>query len=71
MALDSGRPEIIVAIPPARNAPSVRALGTCTPDLHARVDWLVEHGIDPGARESPGVEGLPIYELWARRGSPP
>ncbi len=33
----------------------MRAFGTFTPDLHALVDWLGEHGIDTVAMESTGV----------------
>ncbi len=61
-ALDLGSTEIIAAIPPARNAQSVRAFGTFTPDLHALVDWLVMHDIDTVALESTGVYWVPIYE---------
>ncbi len=53
--LDIGSTEIMVALPPERVPQSVRAFGTCTPDLPALVDWLVEHDIDTVAMESTGV----------------
>ncbi len=69
--LDIGSTEIIAAIPPDRNSPSVRAFGTFTPDLHALVAWLVENGIDTVAMESTGIYWVPIYELLERHGITP
>ncbi len=53
--LDIGSTEMIAALPPDRDPQPVRAFGTFTPDLHALVDWLVEHDIDTVAMESTGV----------------
>jgi hypothetical protein len=43
--MDLGAEEIWVCIPADRDAESVQALGTFTPDLHALVDWLVQCGV--------------------------
>ncbi len=69
--LDIGSTAMIAALPPDRDPQPVRAFSTFTPDLHALVDWLVEHGIDTVAMESTGVYWVPIYELLERRGITP
>jgi transposase len=61
--LDIGSAEIVVAVPPDRDAEPVRVFATFTPDLHALLAWLVACGIDTVAMESTGVFWIPIYEL--------
>jgi transposase len=69
--LDIGSETIVVAVPPERDAQSVRAFATFTPDLHALVTWLVACGIDTVAMESTGVYWIAIYELLEQAGITP
>jgi transposase len=69
--LDIGSAEIVVAVPPERDAEPVRVFATFTADLHALVAWLVECGIDTVAMESTGVFWIPIYELLEQHGIVP
>ncbi len=69
--LDIGSEEIVVAVPPDRDADPVRVFRTFTPDLHALVAWLVACGIETVAMESPGVVWIPIYELLEQHGIHP
>ena len=69
--LDIGSAEIVVAVPPDRDAEPVRVFATFTPDLHALVAWLVACGIDTVAMESTGVFWIPIYELLEQHGIVP
>ncbi len=66
--LDIGSAEIVVAVPPDRDAEPVRVFRTFTPDLHALVAWLVACGIETVAMESTGVFWIPIYELLEQQG---
>ena len=66
--LDIGSSEIMVAIPPDREAETVRAFGTYTPDLRQLADWLAANGVTHVAMESTGVYWIPIYELLEERG---
>ncbi len=66
--LDIGSAEIVVAVPPDRDAEPVRVFRTFTPDLHALVAWLVACGIETVAMESTGVFWIPIYELLEQHG---
>ena len=59
--MDIGADEIVVAVPPDRDAEPIRAFRTFTPDLEALVIWLLECGIDTVAMESTGVYWIPIY----------
>jgi hypothetical protein len=59
--LASGASAIVVAVPPARDAEPVRVCETFTPDLHARVDWLVTGPSDTVVMASIGVYGVPIF----------
>lgn len=59
--MDIGARELVVAVPTDRDTTSVRAFATCTPDLHALVDWLLQCGIDTVAMESTGVSWVPIF----------
>jgi len=69
--MDIGADEIVVAVPPDRDAESIRAFRTFTPDLQVLVLWLLECGIDTVAMESTGVYWLPIYELLEQHGIVP
>jgi len=69
--IDIGADEIVVAVPPARDAQPVRVFRTFTPDLHALVAWLLACGIDTVAMESTGVYWVPIYELLEQHGIVP
>jgi transposase len=61
--IDIGADEIVVAVPPDRDAQPVRGFRTFTPDLEALVAWLRACGIDTVAMESTGVYWIAIYEL--------
>jgi transposase len=69
--MDIGADEIVVAVPPDRDAEPIRAFRTFTSDLEALVLWLLECGIDTVAMESTGVYWLPIYELLEQQGIVP
>ena len=69
--LDIGSAEIVVAVPPDRDAEPVRVFATFTPDLQALVAWLLACGIDTVAMESTGVFWIPIYELLEQHGIVP
>jgi transposase len=69
--LDIGSAEIVVAVPPERDAEPVRMFATFTADFHALVAWLLACGIDTVAMESTGVFWLPIYELLEQHGIVP
>jgi transposase len=66
--LDIGAEEIWACVPADRDAQSVRAFGTFTPDLHALADWLVQCQVTTVAMESTGVYWIPIYEILEARG---
>jgi transposase len=69
--LDIGSAEIVVAVPPDRDASPVRVFETFTPDLHALLAWLQACGIDTVAMESTGVFWIPLYELLEAAGITP
>jgi transposase len=69
--LDIGSAEIVVAVPPDRDAEPVRVFASFTSDLHALVAWLLACGIDTVAMESTGVFWIPIYELLETAGITP
>jgi len=69
--LDIGSAEIVVAVPPERDAEPVRVFATFTADLHALIAWLLACGIDTVAMESTGVFWIPIYELLEQHGIVP
>jgi len=60
--MDIGARELVVAVPPDRDATPVRAFATCTPDRYALVDWLLQCAIDTVAMASTGVSWVPIFE---------
>jgi len=57
--IDIGANEIVVAVPPDRDAQPVRAFPTFTQDLQALVHWLLACRIDTVALESTGVYWIP------------
>ena len=66
--IDIGEAEHWVAVPPDRSPQPVRRFGTCTADLDARADWLLDCGITTVAMESTGVYWIPFFELLEARG---
>jgi transposase len=66
--LDIGATEMWACVPTDRDPQSVRAFGTCTPDLHALADWLEQCEVRTVAMESTGVYWIPIYEVLEARG---
>ena len=66
--IDIGATEIYVAIPPDRDAESVRVFATFTRDLNALADWLQESGIRTVAMESTGVYWIPLMQILEARG---
>jgi len=69
--MDLGAEEIVVAVPPGRDAQSVRVFRTFTPDLESLGAWLMACGIDTVAMESTGVYWIPIYEWLEAHGIVP
>lgn len=66
--IDCGAAEHYVAVPPDRDATSVRAFKTFTSDLHRLADWLAACRITSVAMESTGVYWIPLYEILEARG---
>jgi transposase len=66
--IDIGARSHYAAVPPHRTDQPVREFGTCTQDLIALADWLIECGVDQVAMESTGVYWIPVYELLQSRG---
>ena len=61
--VDIGEAEHWVAVPPGRAPPPVRRFGTCTVDLAALADWLIDCGVPTGAMASTGVSWMPVFAL--------
>lgn len=66
--VDVGSDENYVAVPPDRDAESVRTFGSFTADLYALADWLKACQIDTVAMESTGVYWIPLFEILEARG---
>jgi transposase len=66
--IDIGEAEHWVAVPPDRVPQPVRRFGTCTADLEALADWLLDCGIMTVAMASTGVSWIPLFELLEARG---
>src|SRR5712691_9276642 len=66
--IDIGEAEHWVAVPPGRDPQPVRRFGTCTVDLDALADWLIDCGVITVAMESTGVSWIPLFELLEARG---
>jgi len=66
--IDVGSEEMYVAVPPGRDAESVRCFPAFTVDLQKLADWLISCGIDTVAMESTGVYWIPLFEILEKRG---
>ena len=66
--IDVGSEEMYVAVPPGRDAESVRCFPAFTVDLQKLADWLKSCGIDTVAMESTGVYWIPLFEILEKRG---
>jgi hypothetical protein len=66
--IDIGEAEHWVAVPPGRDPQPVRRFSTCTADLDALADWLIDCGVTTVAMESTGVYWIPLFELLEARG---
>jgi transposase len=66
--IDIGATEIYVAVPPDRDAESVRCFETFTPDLIALANWLQACRIRTVAMESTGVFWIPLFQILEDRG---
>ncbi len=66
--IDIGEAEHWVAVPPDRAPQPVRRFGTCTADLDALADWLLDCAVTTVAMESTGVYWIPVFELLEARG---
>src|SRR6266699_210830 len=66
--IDIGEAEHWVAVPPDRVPQPVRRFGTCTADLAALADWLLDGGGTTVAMASTGVDWIPLFALLEARG---
>jgi len=66
--IDCGATEHFVAVPPDRDATSVRAFPTFTGDLQRLADWLTACRITHVAMEATGVYWIPIFDILEARG---
>src|SRR5881296_2490846 len=66
--VDIGEAEHWVAVPPGRDPQPVRRFGTCTVDLDALADWLLDGGVPTVALASTGVSWMPLFALLEARG---
>jgi hypothetical protein len=66
--IDIGAEAHDVAVPPSDDPQPGRAFGAYTADLEALADWLTTCGMTPVARESTGVDWIPLFELLETRG---
>lgn len=61
--IDVGASEHYVAVPPDRDAETVRRFGAFTEDLHALARWLLQCKVQTVAMESTGVYWIPLYQI--------
>jgi transposase len=61
--IDIGEAEHWGAVPPGCDPQPVRRFGTCTADLDALADWLLDGGVTTVAMASTGVYWIPLFEL--------
>src|SRR5712692_5761002 len=66
--IDRGEAEHGVAGSPGCDPQPVRRFGTCTADLDALADWLMDGGVTTVAMASTGVSWMPWFELLEARG---
>src|SRR5262249_46836345 len=61
--IDVGSTEMYVAVPPDRDAQSVRHFATFTSDLIRLAEWLKQCGITSVAMESTSVFWIPLFQI--------
>jgi transposase len=61
--IDVGASEHYVAVPPDRDAETVRRFDAFTEDLHALARWLLQCKVQTVAMESTGVYWIPLYQI--------
>ena len=61
--IDVGAEEVYVAVPPDRDAESVRVFSTFTADLRELAEWLKACYIETVAMEATGVYWIPLFEI--------
>lgn len=66
--IDVGSDELFVAVPPEKDAESVRRFRSFTQDLQALADWLEHCGVRTVAMESTGVYWIPVFQILEERG---
>jgi transposase len=66
--IDLGSRQHWVAVPPERDAQSVRPFGTTTPELEKLAAWLKQCQVSHVAMEATGVYWIPLYQLLERQG---
>jgi transposase len=66
--IDVGSTSHFVAVPPDRDAQSVREFAAFTGDLYHMADWLQACGIETVVMESTGVYWIPVYQVLEERG---
>jgi len=66
--IDIGSTFHCVAVPPDRDADSVRTFKVYTPDLHEMAAWLKSCLITTVALEATGVYWIPVYEILQAEG---
>ncbi len=64
---DIGATQIFVAVPPDRDAESIRCFDTFTADLERLADWLEQCQIRTVAMESTGVYWIPLFQILEER----
>jgi transposase len=66
--IDIGAEEVWVAVPPDRDAESVRVFPTFTADLMRLAEWLKACGIETVAMEATGVYWVALFEILEAQG---
>jgi transposase len=66
--IDIGAEEVYVAVPPDRDAQSVRRFGPFTADFLALAEWLKQCRIETVAMEATGVYWIALYDLLEAAG---
>jgi transposase len=66
--IDLGSREHWVAVPPDRDAQSVRCFGTTTPQLQALAQWLKQCAVSHVAMEATGVYWIAVCQFLERQG---
>jgi transposase len=66
--IDIGNESHFVAVPPAKDAQSVREFGSWTADLERMAAWLQSCGIETVAMQSTGVYWFAVYDVLEKHG---